>query len=377
MRPLPIAIVLNTFEAGGTEHQMSELICRLDRDRFEVHVACFGNRGPLRERLLSARIPIAEFRIHGLARPRTALQMARFARWCRRHRIVLVQACDFYANVFALPAATLAGVPVRIGSRRDVFIPERTDNQARLQRLAYRCAHRIVTNSSAASQALVQEGIDPERIVRIENGLDLTRFLPAVSHSPARVVTTVANLRPGKGHDVLLKAARLVVDRGRDVRFDIVGNGPLRAELEALASTLGVASHVRFLGHCPDIASALRNTDVFAFPSAMEASPNAVLEAMAAGLPVVATAAGGIPEVVGHEHNGLLVPAGDEQALASAILRLLEDRRLAESLGASARRTVHSRFAFERMVNAFSALYAEEVSRRMKYAIRRPATIKT
>ena len=151
MTRVPILIVLNTFEPGGTEHQMTELICRLNRRRFAVSVACFGNRGALRARLEAADVPITEFPLRGLVTANAARQMLKFARLCRSDRIRLVHACDFYANVFALPAAALARVPVRIGSRRDVSIPERSANQQRAQRWSYRLAHRVVANSAAAA----------------------------------------------------------------------------------------------------------------------------------------------------------------------------------------------------------------------------------
>jgi glycosyltransferase involved in cell wall biosynthesis len=360
---VPILLVLNTFDPGGTEHQMTELICRLDRRRFDVSVACFRNRGILRERLAAAQVPVTEFPIRGLASANAASHMLSFARLCRAGGIRLVHACDFYANVFALPAATLAGVPVRIGSRRDVTLPERSPNQRRVQRWSYRLAHRVVANSAAAAEQLIREGVPPARVARIDNGLDLERFEPALPPHPP-VVTTVAHLRPGKGHDVLLAAAARVVERRPDVRFRIVGDGVRREALEHIAHDLCLERHVHFVGHRDDIAALLRESTLFAFPSFMEASPNAVLEAMAAALPIVTTRVGGIPEVIQHEDNGLLVAASDEAALAAAILRLLEDTALAARLGASARKTVNARFTFERMAAEFESLYLAELEKR-------------
>lgn len=343
---------------------MTELICRLDRNRFSVSVACFGYHGALLSRLHAADIPITEFRLHGLASTGTARQLLRFARWCQGRQIRIVHACDFYANVFALPAAALAGVPVRIGSRRDVSIPERTANQHRLQRFAYRFAHRIVANSTAAADQLMREGVPAGKIVRIANGLDLTRFPLATPLAGRQTVTTVANLRPGKGHDVLLDAAARIVRRQPGVRFQIVGDGPRREALVARAAMLGLSANVRFMGHCDNIPQLLSESDVFAFPSFMEASPNSVLEAMAAGLPIVATRAGGIPEVVHDERTGLLVPPGNADAMASAILRLLEDPALAARLGASAHQSVESRFTFELMTSEFQSIFLDQLAAR-------------
>src|SRR4051812_41372320 len=166
--PIPVAVFMTSFHPGGTERQMIELIRRLDRHRFDVKVACFHREGAWLPRV-EETAEVTEFPISGLARPATLRQAAAFARWCRQHRIRVVQSCDLYANVFALPAAALAGVDVRAGSRRELN-PDKTDGQITLQRQAYRCAHAIVANSSAARALLEQEGVPADRIHVIANG---------------------------------------------------------------------------------------------------------------------------------------------------------------------------------------------------------------
>src|SRR6185436_5833623 len=155
---------------------MIELVRRLDRRRFDVKVACFHREGAWLPRVEEAA-PVTAFPIRGFARPATVTQAAAFARWCRRHRIRVVQTCDLYANVFALPAAALAGVPVRVGSRRELN-PDKTTAQIALQRHAYRFADAIVANSSAARTHLEREGVAPGRIQVIANGVTVERFTP-------------------------------------------------------------------------------------------------------------------------------------------------------------------------------------------------------
>ena len=363
--PIPIAIVLASLDPGGTEYQMSELACRLDPRIFDVHVVLLSGRGALRARVESCAVSIQEFPLTSFKSLAAGRQLARFASWCRAHHIRVVLASDFYANVFALPGAALAGVPVRIGSRRDVFIPERTPAQQRLQRLAYVFAHRVVANSTAAAERLIEEGVADSRVAQIGNGIDLDRFPAVASPARRRVITTVANLRPGKGHDVLLRAAARLVRRIPDARVRIVGDGSRRAELERDAAALRISAQVEFLGHRADVPAVLSASDIFAFPSFMEASPNALLEAMAAGLPIVATRVGGIPEIIEHERNGLLVPPGDERALAAALARLIERPALAARLADQARRDVASHFSFDRMVGEFQELFLTELSARV------------
>jgi len=366
-----LAIFLNNFEPGGTERQMTELICRLDRSRFEVHVACLSRRGALHDRVLKAAASVTEYPISTLKSARTAAQALKFARWCRTKNIGVLQTCDFYANVFGLPAGMLAGVKVRIGSRRDVSIPERTPAQRQLQGLAYRCAHRVVTNARAAASKLVEEGVPSQKIELIGNGIDVSRYAVTTAMD-GRTVTTVAHLRPGKGIDVLLRAAALLLVRMPELTCRIAGDGTERPGLEKLCAALDISQRVQFLGHTPNVPALLADSGVFAFPSLMEASPNAVIEAMAAGLAIAASNAGGIPEVVSDGRNGLLVPPGDPVALADALSRLLTDPDLCRRLGAAARETIARRFSFDQMVGGFERLYVAELRARAPESLPQP-----
>lgn len=334
---------------------MIELVRRLDRSRFDVKVACFHRDGAWLSRA-DAAATVTEFPIHGFSRPSTLRQAAAFARWCRRHRIQVVQACDLYANVFALPAAAVAGVPMRAGSRRELN-PDKTGAQIALQRHAYRCAHAIVANSSAARRQLEREGVPADRIHVIANGITTASVPANAAGRPLRTILTVANLRPEKAHDVLLRAAAQLAPSHPQLRFVIAGGGPREAELRALSSSLGLDGCVEFLGHVEDVPALLAQADAFVLPSRSEAFPNAAMEAMAAGLPVVASAVGGLLDLIEPGRNGLLVEAGDAGALAGAIASLARDRALATRLGSTAREDVVQRYSFDRMVRAFEDLY--------------------
>jgi glycosyltransferase involved in cell wall biosynthesis len=174
----------------------------------------------------------------------------------------------------------------------------------------------------------------------------------------------VANLRAEKGHDVLIEAAVPILRRFPDAVFDLIGDGSERASLIARAHARGVASAFLFTGHCEDVPARLAQADLFVLPSRSEAFPNAVLEAMAAGLPVVASAVGGIREVIEDEVTGLLTPAGDAPAVADRLSRLMGDAALAAGLARRARAFVQSRYSFDRMVAAIDALYVSELTRR-------------
>jgi glycosyltransferase involved in cell wall biosynthesis len=358
--PVDVVLLLTSFAIGGTERQMVELAKRLDPSRFRVHVACFHRRGRLLDDMPS-RIPIREFPVHGFANPSAAARLVAFASWCRSIGAAVVHTCDLYANIFGLPGAALAGVPVRIANRREIVTGDKSPAKLWTQRLAYRAAHAVVANSSAARDQLVREGVPADRLRLIANGLDAGRFVPAPRRPQIRRIVMVANLRPEKGHDTLLAAAPRILARYPDATFTFVGEGPKREALETLTRALGVAERVEFLGESRDVAPVLARHDLFVLPSRSEAFPNALIEAMATALPVVATDVGGIPEVVRPGLNGLLVRPDDTNALADAVLALMDDPAAAAALGRAARADVERHYTIDRMVERFEQLYLAEI----------------
>jgi len=362
--PIPIGVVITSFEPGGTERQMIELVRRLDAGRWRVHVACFHARGAWFSRVAEAASSVAEFPLNGFRHPNVARRLWSFARWCRANHLAIVHTTELYSNIFGLPGAALARVPVRIANRREIN-PDKSTAQIAAQRAGYAFAHRIVANSQAAADRLRFERVPAHKIAVIPNGLSSDQFdSRPLTQEPLRKVVVVANLRQEKGHDVLIDAAVRVVARHPDARFEIVGGGP---ELEALLARVD-ARRLRhafaFLGHRDDVPARLANADIFVLPSRSEAFPNAVLEAMAAGLPIVASGVGGILELVDHGRTGLLADAGDADGLANGILTLMSNPSLAYLLGTAAREEAASRYSFDRMVASFDALYHAELGRR-------------
>jgi glycosyltransferase involved in cell wall biosynthesis len=351
--------MLNSFDIGGTERQTVELVRRLDPNRFRVHLACIIRRGPLLADV-PASVPVESFPLKGFRSPAAALQLVRFAAWCRRIGARLVHTCDLYANTFGLHGARLAGVPARIGSRREI-LTGKTRLQLAGQRAAYRLAHAVVANSAAAAAQLVREGVPSRKVRVIPNGVDTARFAATAPPRPIRRVVMVANLRSEKGHDVLIDAAPQILAAHPDAEFVLAGDGPQRESLAARAESRGVAGRVRFLGQCRDIPEVLAGADLFVLPSRSEALPNAVIEAMAAGLPVVASAVGGIPELVTQDATGVLVPAGDAGRLADAVIDLMEHPEHAFRMGRAARDFVTREFGFLRLVSRVEDLYLDAI----------------
>ena len=359
---IPIAVVMTSFDAGGTERQMLELARRLDRSRWNVHLACLNARGPWKEAAATAA-PIAQFPISGFGRPETCRQALAFARWCVRQRIEVVHTADFYTNVFALPAAAFARVPVRIGSRRGLNT-DRTTTQLAMQRAAFKCAHAVVTNSRAVAGQLAAEHVRAGKVVVVPNGIELDAFTPAAASAKRREVLVVANLRPEKGYDVLVDAAQRLLADYPDAHFRCVGTGGERENLQAQATARGVAHAFTWMGARDDVPALLAQADLFVLPSRTESMPNSVLEAMAARLPVIASAVGGVPEVIDDGRTGLLFRAGDAAALAEGMARVMRDPDLGTELGNNARNEVRENYSFDRMVKAIDSLYVRELAAR-------------
>jgi glycosyltransferase involved in cell wall biosynthesis len=237
-----------------------------------------------------------------------------------------------------------------------------------------------VANASAVQRWLIDQGHPAEKITVIRNGVDVSRFeaLPNEGRlhrelgleGSVPIVAVVARLSPVKGIEDFVRAASAVAARFKAARFVLFGDrmppGEHRREPELLyaermhrlACELGIGDRVFFAGCRADVAELLPELTVSVLPSHTEGLPNAVLESMAVGVPVVATSVGGVPEVITHESTGLLVPQRDPGALASAISRVLQDRALAVSLAAEAKRAAKERFSVSRMVRETEELYA-------------------
>lgn len=225
-------------------------------------------------------------------------------------------------------------------------------------------AEAFIANSTELREELIGAGFPAERIVRVPNGVDLNHFHPdPVERSagarrrlglPAGPLLAFAGrLDPQKGLHTLLAAVEPLLARNGEARLLIMGDGPQRPELEQVVRRAGLSARVLFRGLVRDVAPYLRGCDIFVFPSVGEGMPNALLEAMASGLPCVASAIGGCTDIVTDGETGLLVPPGDAAAFRGALQRLLQSPELRAQLGAAARASVVSRFGLERMAERY------------------------
>jgi glycosyltransferase involved in cell wall biosynthesis/pimeloyl-ACP methyl ester carboxylesterase len=372
------------FGCGGTERQVVNLGLALDTKRFAVEFGCLRQWGTLLPEITNAGFPLRDYPIRRLYGARAMRQQVRLARHLRRHRTQVLHSYNLYSNVFAIPAAWLAGVPVIIASIRDrgVYL---TRAQRHVQRYVCRLADCILVNAESIKEWLIGDGYDPSKILVIRNGIDLTR-LDAVGPAKVRgdlqipadapIVTMIARLNAKKGVEDFIDAADIVSRRFSNARFLIVGQAHVAAEgapaedlgyhatLQQRAARRGLTGKVILTGYRADVPALLAETTVSVLPSHSEGLSNTLLESMAAGVPVVATHVGGTPEIVEDGVTGLLVPPQQPELLADAIARVLADPELAMRLGAAGRQSTRDRFSLDRMVHATEQLYLDLLVRR-------------
>ncbi|HLZ39522.1 MAG TPA: glycosyltransferase [Candidatus Sulfotelmatobacter sp.] len=354
--PTNIFLMIDSLQTGGSERQFVALSRALDRKQFRVSLGCIQAKGAFLNGM-----DVESFRLGGsLYGFQSWKTRMRLSRRLREQQIAIAHSFDFYTNLTLGPAARLAGVPAVIGSQRqlgDLLTPM----QARAQAMMFRWCDAVVCNSDAASKRLIAQGLPERKIAVIRNGLAPEGFAPAAPALPRRPgcvrVGMIARMNSAsKNHSLLLRAAARIKARASQVEFVLVGDGPLRPNLEREAASLGLGDCVHFLGDRHDIPAILASLDVTALPSESESLSNAVIESMAAGVPVVASLVGGNPELLSEE-RGTLVPAGDESSLAEAILRLVENEAMRIQMGQSCRRFALEHFTIEKMRQQHERLY--------------------
>jgi glycosyltransferase involved in cell wall biosynthesis len=372
VQPLRAGQLIKCLCLGGTERQLVELLGGLDREAVEPRLACLGKHGELLPAVRAFGIDPPEFPLRGtLLRPNTAMQALRLARWISGERVSILHCHDYYSNVLGSCASWIAGVPW-IVSRRDLGAWGGPAHR-RLLAVVTRAAPAVLCNSRAIRDHIVRsEGVLPERVRVIPNGLDLQRFdralaSPLVSPVPGwrldrPVVTLVANLNLAvKGHDDFLLAAAAVHRTLPAVQYLLVGEGERRTAIAARARELGLHDVLFFAGYRTDVPALLARSTIAVSSSRSEGLSNAIMEAMAAALPVVATAVGGSAELVLDARTGFLVPSGDPASLAARLLTLLRAPDLAAELGRAGRRRIEGEFSSRRLRDRVTELYREMI----------------
>jgi len=363
--PLRVMFVITCMPVGGAETLLVELIRRLDRGQFLPELCCLKHLGPLGE-ALAAEVPT-----HSglLAHKYDFAVLGRLTRLLRQGRVdaVITVGTGGDKMFWGRLAARMARVPVICSALHSTGLPDRVEW---LNRLLAPVTDAFIAVAEPHARYLAEhEGCPAARVRVIPNGVDTEKFGPSTADralaeslglSPgAPVAAIVAALRPEKNHEMFLRTAALVRREVPEAKFLVVGDGPRREGLESLARELSLGGAVRFLGTRSDVPELLSLVSVLVLTSHMEANPVAILEAMAAEKPVVATRVGSVGETVLDGRTGCLVAPGDERQAAARVVELLRHPQRSAAVGRAARRHVLAHWSIGQMVEGYQDLIRE------------------
>jgi glycosyltransferase involved in cell wall biosynthesis len=364
--PVRVCFMIDRLSRAGTETQLLALLRTLNPAHVQPSLVLLDGEDDLSRQLEPTDCPIVRLGVRKLMSFNAVGAARRLQAFWREQRPDILQVYFLDAAYFGTPLAKISGIRkvVRVRNNLGYWL---TSKHRLLGRLLHPFVNLTLTNTSSGKQALIErEGHRSQRVEVLENGVDSGRFkrfmLPDTSRSRVRV-GCVANLRAVKNINGLLRAAKTAIERFPKLVFEVAGDGEERGELERLHSDLGLGDRFRFRGSISDVGEFLRTVDIAVLPSHSEGMSNALLEYMAAGRAVIATAVGSNPELVRHGKDGLIVPPGDEPALVEAIGNLLENPLRAAGFGASARKRVEAEYSREAMCRRFESFYRQLAAR--------------
>lgn len=360
--------LVSTFAVKTDTKWLVQVARHLDSSRFRLSAACFYEGGPIRDQLEYLGVPTYNLDVPDERDPRA---IVRARRLIRKLDCDLVHTHLLRADLFGGAAARWAGLQVIVSTVYAVG-QYRREKRRKTDRLLDAACASLPTHVVAVSNAVKRDCVDrlgmrSDDVTVIHTGIDPPGEIDEHAAAELReawgagdgvpLILTIARLSYEKGLDTLIDAAAVLRRTHPTAKFVVLGEGPDRPLLEERIRSNGLTDCVALAGFHADVWPAIAAADIICLPSKSEGMPNVLLEAMAVGKPIVATAVGGIPEAVASNMNGLLVPAEDPAALAAALAQLVDDRSLARRLGAAAKRTVADRFLARDAVAAYGELY--------------------
>ena len=358
-----IVLLLDQFPPvlGGGERIVLRTAALLQSAGYRVSIITFAVQcGP--DALEKAACPIFLLPITGVFQPAALLAAGQLGRFLRRERVSIVQTYFESSNLFGGLTTKLLSRARLVWNFRDMGILREAKHRVAYRLLRRLPDHVIAVSEKVRQHAIEVDRIDPARVSVMYNGLNLRACqeseMPQMATAP--LVVTVGNIRPVKGHDTLVEAAALVLKSMPEVRFKIVGetlDRPYFEQLQARVQSLNIGNSIEFLGGMTDPSPVLRQATLFVLPSRSEGFSNAIIEAMAASLPVIATAVGGKAEAVNDGMTGRIIPPDDADALAVALVDILSNSELQNTMRRAARNRVVQLFTEEAMLDRLEKLY--------------------
>lgn len=370
-------LTINKLIIGGAEQQFLKIVKGLDKTRFTPIVVTLYPGGELEEEVKN--IPGITYICLNRKSKYNFLTLVSVYRLLRKYHVDVIQPFLSPATFFTLLPALINRIPVKIVTERGSARKIRGLGYSlylRTEDFFTRFADLVIPNSESGKNYLIDRGISPEKIRTIYNGINVPRLIPSpglttrlkeeLNISPDEpVVGLSASLFPLKDHATFLRAAQIISRTKTDVKYLVLGDGPLRSDLEQMTRDLGIESRVLFTGNQTEVCKYLSVFDIACLCSKEpEGCSNAILEAMALEKPVVATSVGGNVELVEDNATGFLIPAETPQALADAILTLLDNPEQARAMGERGKEKITREFNLERMIRDYETLYEKTLKKK-------------
>ena len=348
-----VCFLAGTLGQGGAERQLFFILRALRQQGARPRVICLGRNETWEAPIKALDVPVTWV---GQIKLRI-WRLLKIVRELRKDLPTIIQSQHFYTNAYAIAAARMLGLRA-IGAMQNDGSSEVRDSGHFGGWVNLRGPRLMTINSEAGIRYALGHGIPQQRVYPMPNVVDTEQFMPALSSSQGSLrLLTVGRLYPQKRMDRFLSVVAQLRQKAPEIKATIAGAGPLRGALEQRAEELGVSVFVEFAGGVPDVERLYHEADIFVLTSDYEGLPNVLLEAMASGLPVVATSVGGVPAIVRHGDTGFLVPPSDEDAIVSSILLLAHNPQLRSEMGRRGRAFVEDNHSLARLPTLLQGLY--------------------
>lgn len=365
MKAIAVLHIISRLPIGGVENQLLTILKKYDEGKLHPLVCSLSDKGEIGKEIEDLGIEVIP--LNKLKHRFDWTIVKEIYQLIKKRDIKIVRTHQYHANLYGRIAAWLARVPCIVASVHNIYTRDRKLHRRTINKFLSRFTDKVVAVSEIVKKDILKyDGLAEDKITVIYNGIDIGKFTN-INASGIRseygisadipVVGTVGRLTPQKGQRCLIEAIWKIKNKFPQIMLFIVGDGPIREELRVYAKTLGIDNNIIFTGLRRDIPALLASMDIFIFPSLWEGLPNALIEAMAAGKPIIATDIPPVREVLSSGEIGILVPPNNSDAIADSIEFLLHDETLAENLRTAARDRAFSSFNIDTTVNQYTDLF--------------------
>lgn len=363
-----VTFIIDNLLIGGAQVHLLRLTDTLNDEGYRIEIISLGDID--RDIIRNTKSPIQDIKMDCIWKISFWANFLKLISLLRRNKPDIVHTYLNTSNVFGVFAARLAGVPIVISSRRDLG-HFRSRRIGVLEKISARLSDKIVCVSQAVrNKTIEEENIVREKTTVIYNGVDTAAFTPGAKTTDNFNIAMVAAMdRKEKGHSYFIEAASLVIKQRKDVKFSLIGDGPLKESLELRAKSLELEKNIIFLGKRDDLHKELKSVDIIVVPSESEGCSNALLEAMAMGIAPIATAVEGNLEIIEDNVSGYLVAPKNPEAIADKILYLIDNPEKIKETSISAHKRMNEKFTLKQMVDSYAALYTGLTNLKIGYVV--------